>query len=343
MSKKAYDPISPWFIAAEALGEFIGIRFGRIAPGKGEPEWIFFRHADFDGIGGFAEILREKGVPLGQLPQIKHSVAPSLLPLVRIMPKFLLPHQRVKWKPLERDGTTSSHSEPPPAVAWHVFDEATTLRVRQFCRHAGVTVNSFLLKHLTKAIRPHLENQSSKVPWMIPVNLRGPVVRDRDTANYSSYVSVKVQPDETVQDVHRNIYAALERKEHWANWHAYELGRFTTHGMRKFLIAKELATSQWNLGGFSNLGDWDPEKKITRPACLGDWLFCPPVLRFQRIGAGCVTFQNRLSLLIQAHPELTTNSAIPRTWIQNWIKEIVMDLSRELPQPATLFGQRPAN
>ncbi len=334
MSKKAYDPIAPWFIAAEALGEFIGIRFGRIPPGKSDPEWIFLRHADFDGIGGLAEILRRNGTPLSQLPQIKHGAPSSLLPLLKMAPKFLLPHQRVKLRPFDGGRMLSSKIQPPSAVAWHVFDEPTTLQARQACRKAGVTLNSFLLNNLTKAIRPHLEDNSTMVPWMIPVNLRGRVVRDRDTANHSSYISVKVRPRETVHEIHRNIYATLERGEHWANWHGYSLGRFATHGIKKFLIARELATSQWNLGGFSNLGDWDPEKKVTQPASVGDWLFCPPVLRFQTIGAGCITFQNRLSLLIQVHPELTTDSAIPKAWIQNWVKEIKIGLSDCLSNPA---------
>ncbi len=52
---------------------------------------------------------------------------------------------------------------------------------------------------------------------MIPVNLRGKVVRSRDTANFSSYVGVKVRSYETVPEVHRSIYAALASGEHWAN------------------------------------------------------------------------------------------------------------------------------
>ena len=88
------------------------------------------------------------------------------------------------------------------------------MQMRRVCRKAGVTINSFLLKNLTKAIRPFLEDQSSMVPWMIPVNLRGKITRDRDTANFSSYVGVKVQSYETVHDIHRSIYEALGRKEH---------------------------------------------------------------------------------------------------------------------------------
>jgi hypothetical protein len=66
------DPISPWFIAAEQLGEFIGIRFGRVPPGQTEPEWFFLRHTDFDGIGGLAARSSELA-PIG-LPETQRVV-----------------------------------------------------------------------------------------------------------------------------------------------------------------------------------------------------------------------------------------------------------------------------
>jgi hypothetical protein len=326
MSDLARDPISPWFIAAEELGEYIGIRFGCVPPGTSEPEWTFLRHTDFDGIGGLAEILRRRGAVLDRLPQIKYPVPPSWFWSLRALPKYFRPRRRVKWGALERKPATNGTLGPPPALAWHIFEETTTAQIRLVCRREGITVNSFLVKHLTKAIRPFLEDQSSVVPWMIPVNLRGKVSRGRDTANHTSYVGVKVQSYETAHDIHRNIYLALGRGEHWANWYAYQLGRFMTDGMRRYLVATELAMSQWNLGGFSNLGDWDPEKRITPTASQGGWLFCPPVLRCQLVGAGCITFQNRLSLMIQAHAELTTDSVVTKVWVQNWVKEIEMDL-----------------
>jgi hypothetical protein len=337
------DAINQWFTAAEELGEYIGIRFGRVPPGGSEPEWVFLRHAEFDGIGGLAEILRQRGAKTDDLLKIKYPLPASWLPLVRALPKYLKPRKRIHWVTLDR-GTASAEyaTQPPPAVAWHVFDENTTTQIRRTCRKVGVTVNSFLLKHLTKAIRPSLRDQSSVVPWMVPVNLRGKVVRDRDTANHSSYVGVKVRSYESMHDVHRNIYDALGRGEHWANWYAYRLGRFMTAGMKKFLITRELATSQWHLGGFSNLGDWDPEKKIKHRDCLGAWLFSPPVLRCQVIGAGCVTFQNRLSLTVQTHPDLSTNPAIPQAWVSLWVKEIEMDLASLLEPMVNHWSARPS-
>ena len=61
MASKATDPIRPWFDAAEEMGEFIGIRFGRVTPGAVEPEWMFLPHTDYDGIGGLAHLLRGRG------------------------------------------------------------------------------------------------------------------------------------------------------------------------------------------------------------------------------------------------------------------------------------------
>jgi hypothetical protein len=137
---------------------------------------------------------------------------------------------------------------------------------------------------------------------------------------------VRIRSYETVHDVHRNIYASLASGEHWANWYAYQSKRFLTRGMQRALIRSGKCISQWNLGGFSNLGDWDPDKEIQNPRSQGTFLFCPPVLRMQMLGAGCVTFQSRMGLCLQAHPELTTNSKVPEAWMRNWVKEIEMDV-----------------
>lgn len=333
---KQTDPIRPWFNAAEDLGEYIGIRFGRLAPGADEPEWFFLPHTDYDGIGGLAHLLRERGADLPCLPHIKHPAPASWLSVVRALPKLARPMRRVKWKPLRGPARPATRTEPPSAVAWHAFTETATMQIKRVCRKRGFTVNSFLLKHLTKAIRPSLADESSFVPWMLPVNLRGKVNRATDVENHSSYVTVNVQSYETVQDIHANIYAALAGGEHWANWFSYRSGLLLTHGLRKFLIKTERCTSQWNIGGFSNLGDWDPEKKLSQPDCAGPWLFCPPAMCFQRMGAGCVTFQNRLSLTLQVYPELTINSDVPKGWMKNWVKEIEMDLSSVLSEPVVV-------
>ena len=327
--QREHDPISPWFVAAEDLGEYIGVRFGRINPDGSEPEWIFLRHADYDGIGGFAHILRNKGAAIDALPEQPHPARPSRFDVLRLAPIYLQSRRQPRWnsRVIQPQTKGASRHQVPTAVAWHVFSEIETNQIIAASKRHGVSVNSLLVNTLTRGIRPFLEDSSATVPWMIPVNLRGKVRRDRDTANFTSCVGVKVKAGEIPSETHRNIFAALDRKVHWANWQAYDLGKFTSHGMRKFLIATGLAISQLSLGSFSNLGVWDAAKSISVDACRGNWLFSPPVLRCQPIGAGCVTFQNQLSLTIQAHPELTTQASVCQAWIQSWVQQIKLESS----------------
>jgi NRPS condensation-like uncharacterized protein len=324
---KPFDPIRPWFETAEASGEYIGIRFGRVPEGSTTPEWIFLPHSDVDGIGGFAEIFRKRGVDLCRLPQIKHPSPASRLKVLKTMPKFVQPKYKVKWRPQDGAQDLTVTKQPPTAVAWHVFTEHQTTQIRRVCRKEAITVNSFLLKHLTKAIRPSLEDESAIIPWMVPVNLRGKINRDSDVANHSSFITVRVASYDTLLDVHKKIYAELGAGNHWANWFAYDSSRIMTRGLMRYLVDSERYMPVWHIGGFSNLGDWDPEKKITNDKVKGGWLFSPPVLRCQHLGVGCVTFQNRLSLVIQAHPQLTSKAAVTQEWMQNWLREIQMDIT----------------
>jgi hypothetical protein len=212
-------------------------------------------------------------------------------------------------------------------LAWHVFDERATVQIRRACRRQSLSVNAFLLAHLTRAIRPCLLDEASLVSWMIPVNMRGKVSRHRDTANHSSFIRLAAGPQESTQQLHQAIDRALARAEHWANWYLLGAGRFLGMGARKALLRAELGPGQRNAGAFANLGDWDADKQFMQTACAGPWLFCPAVLRSRPLGAGVVTFQNRLSLGLQIHPALTTSSNMLWVWIRDWVKEIQMDLA----------------
>lgn len=325
------DPIRPWFAALESLDEFIGIRFGRMAPGASEVEWTYLPHTDFDGIGGLAHLLRERGAEIGDLPQIPHPAALSWWSFVRALPGMLAPRKYLKWKPLKQGKQVEKANQPAPAVAWHVFNEEDTAKIRWAARNADVSVNSLIIKHLDRAVRPFLQDPSSAVPWMIPVNLRGRVKQSTDKENHSSYIAIRIKASEGVKAVHRRIYAELEKGRHCANWKSYSAGKLLSEGMKKILILKDRAISQWNVGGLSNLGIWDWDKEITDERCLGDWFFCPPVLRSQHLGAGCVTFQGRLTLTLQVHPDLTTSPEVPAMWVKNWVREIELDFPISAP------------
>jgi len=325
--RRTDDPARPWFLAYEELGDHIGIRFGRIAPGGLEPEWFYRSHADFDGIGGLTDILRGRGAEVTNLPKAKYDVKQSLKSLVNSLGIYVRPKKLISWARRFPSARPATPSSPPEAVAWRVFDRETTAAIRQTCHDAGYTVNSFLLKHLSDAIFPHLSPEEPNMPWMVPVNLRGKVARERDTANHVSFVRVLVDRTETPEALHAKIYKCLTDGDHWANLNSYKGTRFLSIPARKKIITEHKATSQWLIGAFSNLGEWDAEGSYQGEGIDGDWLFSPPAICFFPIGAGCVTWRGRMALTLQMHSEISNDPADAESWVRDWVANIEADLA----------------
>lgn len=310
------------------MGEYIGIRYGKLDPDTDKVEWFYKPHSQYDGIGGFGDLLRNQGAQVKKLPELSYPLSRHWLDLPRALPQLAAPPRVLTWR--EEITRERNSSEPlqgaPSAVAWYVFGDNETSQIVSRCREMKVTVNSFLLKHLSEAVRSGLNHPDNPIPWMIPVNLRGVVTQHRDTGNHSSYVAVNVEPESSVQETHQSIYEKLGRGEHWANWKAYGLTRKLPTKIKKSLVDSNRAMIQWNVGSFSNLGVWDSEQLMADASGATPWLFAPPVLKCQMIGAGCLTFGGRLSLMLQTHPSLTTSDKVVSEWVNSWVKQIELDM-----------------
>jgi hypothetical protein len=295
----------------------MGIRYGRVTEQSEEVEWHFVSHCDCDGIGGFARLLRERGAMIPELPKTRHpfgGLIGSLWQLWRARREDKGCADRTDW-----ENPTSLCTSVSKAVAWHLFSEAETDTIRERCRRDKVTINSFLLKHLDQAIRPEIRRPDLKIPWMIPVNLRGDINHTDDTENHVSCIFAQVGPFDSTKEIQGDVLRRLGRGEHRANFFYLGLGRFLGHRTKVKLLTKDRSRAVGNIGAFSNLGIWDPEKNILTD---DSWLFCPPVVTGQLLGAGCVTFQNRLSLAIQGHYGLSTSPEIATDWMKRWVKEV---------------------
>ena len=151
MTCNSYPVIHPkksaaslWFQASEAMGDFMGIRYGRMAAGAQKVDWLFVSHCDCDGIGGFARLLRERGAEISSLPQTASPCRGVIGPLWNLWRACRQDQgcaRRDDWKRVEAPG-----SGPSKALAWHVFTEEETRRIRETGRLQGVTVNSHLWK-----------------------------------------------------------------------------------------------------------------------------------------------------------------------------------------------------
>jgi len=306
---------SQWFRATEAEGNFMDIRYGRIPQGADQVEWSFVSHCECDGIGGFVRLLRERGIEVSDLPHGKNPTRAVIGPLWRLWKESLKNHDcalRADWNGHETPTPGPSH-----AVAWHLFSETETHAIREMARRLKVTVNTLLLKHLDHAIRPAVRRPEAKIPWVIPVNMRGHVSFPDDTENHVSCVDVLIAAEDTPSQIHQQIRRRLEQGEHLANHFLLGLGKFLSHSVKVKYLTKARSKPAGNIGSFSNLGVWDPEKKIET---TDSWLFCPPVIRGQLLGAGCVTFQNRLGLALQGHAG--TPPDLAQCWMERWLQGI---------------------
>lgn len=316
--KSAKNVAAQWFRASEASGDFMGIRYGRKPVDSEEVEWFFVSHCDCDGIGGFAQILRESGVELPTLPKTNYPNREIIRPLWNCWRKKRQNTDEIAvrehWALSKQHSAGSSQS-----VAWHLFTEEETAQIRQNCRHQKVTINSFLLKQLDQAVRPDIKKPKAAIPWMIPVNLRGDISYDDDTENHVSCIEPLIAANDSPKDVQRQIQNCLEWGEHRANYLIFSLGKFLSQKIKVKVISKARSKQKGNIGAFSNLGVWDSRQKFES---ANTWFFCPPVCKGQLLGAGCVTFQNRLSLTIQAHSDLSNQPKIAKTWMARWVNAI---------------------
>jgi hypothetical protein len=292
----------------------MGIRYGRIPHGSTEPEWFHISHVECDGIGGFARLLRQQGAAIDQLPSNKSPCRGIFGPVWRLWRNNRHPHtcaQRADWLRAQKP-----QGGPPGDLAWHVFSEHQTEHLLDSSRRQQVTINSLLLKHLDSAVRPELDLNEAPLPWMIPVNLRSDSKPSDDTANQVSCVDAIIAPDDSAHDVHLQILKRLADGEHRANFLLMQLGMFMSHKHKMRFLARNRAKPAGNIGAFSNLGSWDPHQQISPH---DSWLFCPPLATGQRLAAGCVTFQNRLGLMLQTHLPPSGSPALAPCWMQRWV------------------------
>ncbi len=285
----------------------MGIRYGRIS--NGEVQWIDVSHCECDGIGGFVRLLRKHGAEIPKLPETKHPCRGIILPLWRLLRN----RDKSETSALRRDWlpATASENHTAESIAWHLFTKDETQAILERCREQQVTVNSHLLHCLDQSTRPEIRSPEKKITWVVPVNLRGNIRYADDTQNHVSCVEVKIASTDTTQTIHRQILQRLERGEHRANFLLLTLGGILSHQAKVNFLTKDRAKPAGNIGSFSNLGVWNLDEKSNN---ADGWIFCPPIVTGQRLGAGCVTFNGRLGIATQGNS--------PSERMQRWVEII---------------------
>jgi hypothetical protein len=303
-----------WFkIIEDTWGEYVGMRGGKRRP-DGSIAWTFLSHASYDGLGGFVHLLRrDHGADRVEVPMRK-SRPPSLMArtvaLLRLLAKK--PQPAAAWKNMDPLAQVK-RTGPGTAFTTELFDRECTQRLTQKARALGIPLNSVLLAALGRASESELGAGPAR--WIMPVNMRGPVVLASDTANQTGYLHIEIPARSTPSQAHEQVKLALRRRDHWATWLFLNAGRVV--GYRGMRAIYQMQMSRFGgrlfVGAFTNLGSWDGH---------GEWFVCPPVTLTCPVSSGAIVCNGRLSLTIEAHPSMTGSDSWARALMDRWIAEL---------------------
>lgn len=205
-----------------------------------------------------------------------------------------------------------------PNFAWTVFEPDETEALCTSAKSRGVTVNSWLLWHLTRLVEERRRVRAPGIGWVIPVNLRGAVALERSTANHSAMLRLNLPRQAGVRTVHNIVKNALHNRLHWGSWDVAQAGgRLSDFAIQAAYEMEWLVSGHW-AGVFSNLG----ELHGGGPSGVS-WLVAPPVHRRLPFGAGCLTWNGRLSLVVQLEPRIPPEIEPAQVWIDEWRRRLL--------------------
>lgn len=318
------DWVAEFFCAMRDCGEDMSIVYGekRGTSPHSEPRWFLLPHDKFDGMSGLGHLLREQGSPVDSLPVLRgdrFSVLRAVRGLFAVLP--VLGVMRRQWRKF--DGSRQVGFLPAQErVAWKLFTVEQTQAIIAAAQAERVTVNTYLLYHLDAVVANSALSSAASRRWMIPVNLRGAVTREREDSPHMSFLAVDVHGDTSPRRIQSQITRLKERACHWGSWVALHIGRLVgAEAMRRDIRNREKKQHGWT-GIFSNLGVWKVPDS-------GSWVFCPAIARSYPVGAGCVTINGRMSLTLQLHDGFDENLQTTRKLLEAWAEASLQEPVRE--------------
>ncbi len=308
------DWVGEVFAAMRDSGEDISIIYGSTGPAAPRsPKWFEVQHDQFDGISGFALVLREQGLRPDAVPTLKadrFTLWRGLQGLVAVLPALKTRPRR--WHHFNAARPVRSRPV-DERLAWKLLTPQETAAIAAAAKDAGVTVNTLLLHHLDAAVTRRLVPLAADRLWMVPVNLRGAVTRPREASPHMAFLGVRIQAPSSLGALQDQVTRLRQRGAHWGAWIALHAGRLVgARGLRADLVKREKKQHGWT-GIFSNLGSWSV------PGSDG-WIFGPAISRVHPVGAGCVTVNGRMALSIQLHDAFGCDLAVSQALLGEWTR-----------------------
>ena len=146
---------------------------------------------------------------------------------------------------------------------------------------------------------------------MMPVNMRGPVKLDRDTANQTGYLQIRSPTMRRSPTCRTSSSCALRRRDHWASWAFLNISQIVGYAGIRHIFKFQMKRFQNRpfVGSFSNLGAWSG---------VGEWCMCPLVTLTSPVGVGAIVCDGRLALTVEAHASVKREAGWTQSLMDRW-------------------------
>jgi hypothetical protein len=324
------DWVDVWFEFQKDLGLEVNWHLGWTDPTNPAPTWIPRDHLKFDGVGGFSALLRDQKWPIGSLPVAREAKKPGVFRMVielikqEIVKRKLKP---VKW----RDETGKTGTEDMQRFT-HGFNELETQAILLHAKSLGVSLNTLLLFNLNKSIEKFLLASPGDNIWLVPVNLRGPLIRKDITSNHVSFFPVRISPRLDVKKLGEITVLNIKRRCHWLSWYFINLvGKKRGRKGVYDLVKKNLDGQRTIVGIFTNLGVWPQRDDLAAMKAHADqvgdkktWFVSTNNTPAVPVGGGAMTWFGRLGILVQVHPRVAKDQQIGGRIMQDWKNSLLV-------------------
>lgn len=286
------------FDIMEEFGDDTDIAWTLIRDDGPPAQWFFSRHQEMDGLGCIYLAQKHQGVRI-EVPEYKGVVPTTWQRFVLAWRKFRsktpAPVQWRQWQP-SADGRVKKHSQ---LLHGRLLDVTRSKAVVAAAKAHGITLNSWLLWALNRAVVQVLALDQGERAWGNTVNMRGYVPADKITDNQSSIVTVIFHDADSAEQLHGRLQALFNAGMQWGSWDFLNtICRFGPNLVRK-QIRRYYSSNNSQMGTFSNLGalSWE-----VTPDQAPYMYLTPPSTRTAPVGALAGTFNGRLALGLGLHP-----------------------------------------
>lgn len=248
------DHVGMWYTARLKYGVDDRMLYGTFENGSMSPQWYSASHRYYDGIAGIAMTVMSKGVEFPDgLPRGREKRPPTLREWwrARRLP-LAAPSARPAWKVLAPELADS----PAPLPVTVLLGEKETRMVEETARAAGVSSTVWLLWAADRAVRRVLCGPDAVLPWIYPVNLRGAVMRERESMNHCGGFPVTVSESMGPRELRDQVSVRMQRLEHWQQWWLLNLGRWVGQAGVNLLYRWSRGKAGAFAGSYSNVGSW---------------------------------------------------------------------------------------